>query len=354
MLKIRKKTFGFDDLLLVPKSTDLESRSHVDLSQTFAGLQLAYPVLSSNMDTITEFEMATAMEKFGGLGIIHRYLSEEKRLEQLSKITDLRGRALAVGITKDEIRFAKTLLDRGANILCLDVAHGHSTMMQRALGELKNYIEKTSREKMSPLPKAILIAGNVAAPEGAEALTKWGADALKVGIGPGSMCTTRIVTGSGYGQLTALADCAEATNLPIIADGGIRNSGDATKALAAGASAVMIGKLLAGTQEVPSWARNSGVYRGMASAEAQGSHYGYDFKDRHPEGVATNISQKGSVADVLGPFMGGVRSGHSYVGARNLKELREKAEFVECAPGVVVESLPHGLNPEYGREVKRT
>lgn len=353
-MKIRKKTYGFDDLLLVPRVSSIESRSQCDVSTNLGGVQLSCPIVSSNMDTITESEMATAMENLGGVGIIHRYLSTEQRLAQLERVSGLKHRALAVGVTKDEIAFAKHLLDRGANVLCLDVAHGHSTMMQRALGELRDYAARLPRDRFGALGKAVLIAGNVAAPEGAADLAKWGADVLKVGIGPGSMCTTRIVTGAGYGQLTAISDCAQATNVPIIADGGVRNSGDATKALAAGASAVMLGKLLAGTDEVPAWARESGTYRGMASAEAQGKHYGYTFKDRHPEGVATKVETKGPVADVLGPFLGGVRSGLSYVGARNLGELREFAEFVECAPGVVVESLPHGLSPQYGRELKRS
>jgi IMP dehydrogenase len=353
-MKIRKKTFGFDDLLLVPRFSTIETRSHCSLSVEIGEMKLSAPVISSNMDTITESEMATAIEKLGGFGIIHRYLSPEARLQQLEKISDLRHRALAIGVTKEEVAFGKELLDRGANVLCLDVAHGHSSMMERALGELRSYAEGITRARFAPITRPVFIAGNVATPEGAADLARWGADAIKVGIGPGSMCTTRIVTGAGYGQLTALADCAEATRVPIIADGGIRNSGDATKALAAGATFVMLGKLLAGTNEVPTWARESGTYRGMASAEAQGGHYGYTFKDRHPEGVATKVETKGPVAEVLGPFLGGVRSGLSYVGARTIAELREFAEFVECAPGVVVESLPHGLSPQYGREMKRS
>ncbi|MBI3557978.1 MAG: guanosine monophosphate reductase, partial [Deltaproteobacteria bacterium] len=297
-MKIRKKTYGFDDLLLVPRLSGIETRSSVDLSVDLAGIRLACPIVSSNMDTVTEFQMATAMELLGGLGIIHRYLSAEARLQQLEKVLQLRNRAFAVGVTKDEIAFGKQLIDRGANILCLDVAHGHSTMMERALGELRSYAETVTRARFMPLLRPVFIAGNVATPEGAADLAKWGADVLKVGIGPGSMCTTRIVTGAGYGQLTAIADCAAVTKAPVIADGGIRNSGDATKALAAGAAAVMLGKLLAGTDEVPQWARESGSYRGMASAEAQGGHYGYTFKDRHPEGVATKVQTKGPVSDV--------------------------------------------------------
>ncbi len=353
MLKIRKKTFGFDDLLLVPRFSTIESRSHVDISVNIGPLKLQIPVISSNMDTITEFEMAKAMEENGGLGVIHRYLTMEQRYEQLRKISGLKSRAMAVGITKEEIAFSKSLLDRGANVLCIDVAHGHSSMMQRALEELRSYIERLDKSLFAPLDRPVLIAGNVASPEGAQDLAHWGADALKVGIGPGSMCTTRIVTGAGYGQLSAIADCAAVTKIAIIADGGIRNSGDATKALAAGASAVMMGRMLAGTDEVPQWARESGTYRGMASAEAQNKHYGYTFTDRHPEGVATKIDSKGSISTVLGPFLGGIRSGYSYIGARSLTELRERAEFVESAPGVVVESLPHGLNPQYGKETKR-
>ncbi len=354
-MKIRKKTYGFDDVLIVPKKTALETRSKVDLSTKLGSIVLTVPVISSNMDTITEIEMAGAMENLGGMGIIHRYLKPEQRLIQLEKAKDLRHRAMAVGITADEISFAKKLLEDGANVLCLDVAHGHSTMMERALGELKNHILKIAGAKFAPMKTPVLIAGNIATPEAAEDLVRWGADVLKVGIGPGSMCTTRIVTGAGYGQVTAIADCvAAASGCPVIADGGIRNSGDAVKALVAGASAIMVGKLLAGTDEVPAWARESGTYRGMASAEAQGGHYGYNFKDRHPEGVATRVHSRGSVADVLGPFLGGMRSGFSYVGADSLTQLWERGEFVECAPGVLQESLPHGLMPEYGKEMKRT
>lgn len=353
-MKIRKKTYGFDDLLIVPKMTTLESRAKVDLSSRLGDLQLSVPIVSSNMDTITEWEMASAMEKLGGMGIIHRYLQPEQRLDQLKKAAGLRTRAMAVGITKDEIDMGKRLIDGGANLLCIDVAHAHSTMMERALGELRDHIESKGGAKAAPLARPLLMAGNIATPEAAHDLARWGADILKVGIGPGSMCTTRIVTGAGYGQLTAIGDCAQATLLPVVADGGIRNSGDAVKALVAGASAIMVGKLLAGSGEVPAWARESGTYRGMASADAQGKHYGYDFKDRHPEGVATTVQGKGSVADVLGPFLGGMRSGFSYVGASDIKSLWERGEFVECAPGVIQESLPHGLMPEYGREAKRT
>ncbi len=353
-LKIRKKTYGFDDLLIVPKFSSLETRSHVDVSSNLNGLKLTMPIIASNMDTITEFTMAAAMERLGGLGIIHRYLTNEQRLVQARHVRDLKHRSLAIGITKDEVQFAKELIRAGVNILCLDVAHGHSAMMERALGELRQFAATFDKTHWAPLDRLILIAGNVATPEGASDLEHWGADILKVGIGPGSMCTTRVVTGAGYGQLTAIADCAAAvTSAAIIADGGIRNSGDATKALSAGASAVMLGKLLSGTNEVPEWAREAGAYRGMASAEAQGKHYGYAFTDRHPEGVATQVAKKGSVADILGPFMGGVRSGFSYVGARTLPEMQAFAEFVECAPGVLAESLPHGLMPEYGRETKR-
>jgi IMP dehydrogenase len=353
-MKIRKKTYGFDDLLIVPKKTNLETRSKVDLSTSLAGASLSIPVISSNMDTITESEMAIAMERLGAMGIIHRYLPLEGRLAQLKAVTDLKYRAMAVGITADEIAAAKALIDAGCNVLCLDVAHGHSTMMERALNELRSYAEG-HRAKAAPLPRPVFIAGNIATAEAAQDLVRWGADVLKVGIGPGSMCTTRIVTGAGYGQVTAIADCvAAAPSTPIIADGGIRNSGDAVKALVAGASAIMVGKLLAGCNEVPAWARESGTYRGMASAEAQGGHYGYNFKDRHPEGVATKVQGRGPVAEVLGPFLGGMRSGFSYVGAASLKQLWDQGEFVECAPGVLAESLPHGLFPEYGKEIKRT
>lgn len=342
MLKIRKKTFAFDDLLLVPRFSRIQSRSSVDLTTRLGPLDLTMPMISANMDTVTEANMARAMEALGGFGIIHRYLKPEERLEQVRLISDLRFRAISVGVTASEIEFGKDLIRAGANILCLDIAHGHCEMMETALKTLRAFALTVPVEKFAPLKQLVLIAGNVATPEATADLDLWGADIIKVGIGPGSMCTTRVVTGAGYGQLSAISDCREATKKGLIADGGIRTSGDATKAFAAGADAIMAGRLLAGTDEVPEWALEKGSFRGMASSDAQGKFYGYAFTDRHPEGVSVKISRQGPVSAVIGPFLGGLRSGLSYVGVTNLKDLREFAEFVECGNSVLLESLPHG------------
>lgn len=335
-MRIRKKTYGFDDLLIVPKKTDLVSREHVSLETALSEkYKFQIPLISANMDSITEWEMVVAMNSVGGFGIVHRYMDRESRFYQLEKLKN-NTKALSVGITEEEIAIGKDLIDRGVDILCLDVAHGHSTMMERALYALKNYSIRTNKS-------VHFIAGNVATPEGTEDLIKWGADAVKVGIGPGSMCTTRVVTGAGYGQLSAISDCkAVAGQIPIIADGGIRTSGDAVKALAAGASFLMVGRLLAGCDEVPGWARERGVYRGMASSEAQSSFYKERATNKHAEGVATTVPKQGSVRDILPKFIYAIKSGFSYCGAHNLKELWEKVEFVECTHAVVEESRPHG------------
>lgn len=336
-MRIRKKTYGFEDLLLIPRYSTIESRSNVNIDVALCGMTFTCPVISANMDTVTGHTMATAMHDAGGLGIIHRYLTLEQRLEELSLISNLPYRAMSMGVTQAELDIAIKLLEKGANVICVDIAHGHSRQMKKTLKALRNIVNN-SKQDVRPT----IIAGNVATPEGAYDLTEWGADIIKVGVGPGSVCTTRIVTGAGYGQLSAISDCYAATDRPIIADGGIRNSGDAVKALAAGATMVMLGRLLAGTDEVPSVAKQSRTFRGMASAEAQTEFYGYDFIDRQPEGVSMNVANKGPVKNVLRTFNAGIRSGLSYVGARSLVELQKSAEFVECAPGVNLESLPHG------------
>ncbi len=268
MLKIRPGIgLTFDDVLLIPKETSLESRSHVDLSTKLTkNIVLKIPIISANMDTVTESEMAIAVARMGGIGIIHRFLTIDAEVEEVKKVKKeklLVG--AAIGIRSDYLERCQALIKAGVDVIVIDVAHGHSSFFIKVLKELTK-----------KFPKMEFIAGNVATVEATETMIKNGAAAVKVGIGPGALCTTRIVTGAGIPQLTAIAECAAVArkyNIPIIADGGIKQSGDIVKALAAGASTVMIGSLFAGCEESPALTifRNNKKYkitRGMASLMA--------------------------------------------------------------------------------------
>ena len=233
-----------------------------------------------------------------------------------------------IHITKDEYKRAEYLYAVGHRIFCVDIAHAHSKQMGKMVKHLKN-----------KYPGIFVIAGNVATYGGADYLASVGADAIKVGVGAGSVCTTREVTGFGVPQLTAIMDCAR-IDAPIIADGGIRKSADVVKALAAGATMVMLGGMLAGTDE----ALGGNTYRGMASAEARGDFFKSISGYRVAEGVTTSVSSKGPVSDVIRDIVGGLKSGLSYAGAKNLSELRRKAQFIEVTHAVAMEGTPHGAN----------
>ncbi|MCX7979000.1 MAG: IMP dehydrogenase, partial [Bdellovibrionaceae bacterium] len=242
----------------------------------------------------------------------------------------------SIGVNDDFKERADALVRAGANLLTIDIAHGHSVQMMETLKWVKdNY------------PSVQVIAGNIATPEAAQDLIEAGADAIKVGIGPGSMCTTRIITGAGVPQLTAIALCAEvaeAHGVPVIADGGLRTSGDIVKALAAGASTVMLGGMLSGTIETPGEIKNGRKqYRGMASKAAQVSWRGGVPEGMAPEGESTQVPVKGHVRDVILETTGGIRSGMSYINATQISEIRDKARFIEMSANGVRESHAHGL-----------
>ncbi|MBI3553719.1 MAG: IMP dehydrogenase [Elusimicrobia bacterium] len=467
----------FHDVLLVPKRSDITSRKHVDTSGRFSkNIQLKAPVVSANMDTVTESAMAIAMAQCGGLGVIHRFLPVEEEVAQVTKVkrsenivieapytvgpddtiedaraamrrhsvggllvvdsdkkllgivterdisfepenktplrrvmakklvtakpgiameaaqellrqnkieklplvdgkgvlmglitakdikqkklhpeasTDKKGRLLvgaAVGVIGDFLERSGELIKAGADVLVVDVAHGHSEHVIDAVKKIKR-----------KWPATELVAGNVATYEGARDLVSAGADGIKVGVGPGSICSTRIVSGSGVPQLSAVMDCAKITRergIPIIADGGIRDSGDITKALAAGASSVMLGSLLAGCDESPGWTvvrdgTRYKIYRGMASLTATLSRKKKEHEELEldpisvaevvPEGVESMAPYKGPVAEVVHQLVGGLRSGMSYSGARTLKDFWDKAEFIRITAAAWSESKPHHL-----------
>jgi IMP dehydrogenase len=349
MLNIRKDIgLTFDDVLLVPKKTDLVSRSEVDLSTNLTkNIKLKIPVISSNMDTVTECEMAKALAKEGGIGIIHRFLTIEKEAEMVASVK--KEKLLvggAVGIREDYIERAQALVKAGVDVIVIDIAHGHSTHLIKVLKDLKK-----------KFPKIDIIAGNVATSEATEELIKNGAAAVKVGIGPGALCTTRIVTGAGVPQLTAISECSDIAKkyeIPIIADGGIRNSGDMVKALSVGASTVMIGTLFAGCDESPALTffknnRKFKMTRGMASLMANRDRQRNDIKVKKDlkeyaaEGVEAVVPYRGSVAEFINQLLNGVRSGFSYCGAKNIAELWQKSEFIQITQSSLIESMPHDV-----------
>jgi IMP dehydrogenase len=471
-----KEGLTFDDVLLVPKYSDITSRSQTDLTTKLSrNISINIPFVSANMDTVTESSMAVAMARAGGIGIIHRFLTIEEQAHEVLKVKrsgsimienpysitsnksvqdaidyandmeisgllvvdsnskligiiterdllfadpklriedvmtkdvitakfgvsldeskeilhkhrieklpivddsgmikglitskditnnadfpnaskDKKGRPLvgaAVGVKGDFLERSESLLEAGADVLVVDIAHGHS---ENALSTIRN-IKKA-------FPDCELIAGNIATAQGAEDLIKAGVDAVKVGVGSGSICITRVITGSGVPQLTAVMDCAKIGKdygIPIISDGGTRTSGDATKALASGASSVMVGSMLGGTDESPGTVLTKNgkrfkVYRGMASLAASigrksketGSiSLDDDLNDYVAEGVEAMVPYKGTVTDILKQLTGGVRSGLSYCGAHTITQMQENAEFIKMSRAGFAESQPHDVS----------
>ena len=340
-----KEAVTYDDMLLVPQYSDIKSRSEVNIGSTLKGVEYQLPIMSSPMDTVSESEMLVAMDKAGGLGVLHRYntIDEQLRLANEAFARGVSDFAVAVGVTGDYLERAQVLVDTGVETFCLDVAHGHHTLMKEAL--------TTLRKKFGN--KITIIAGNVCTLEGVNDLADWGADAVRANIGGGSICSTRIVTGHGLPGLQTIFDCARTDrDVKIIADGGIKTSGDIVKALAAGADFVMCGSLLAGTEESPGLVitmpdgTRMKEYRGMASKDAQMS---WRNRSSTPEGVASYIPYKGSVVDILGDLEGGIRSGLSYTGVRTLAELQNKAQWSRQTSAGTVESGTHILTAQDGR-----
>jgi len=333
-------SISFDDVLLVPQYSDIESRKSLTTSNELDDTTtLQLPVISSPMDTVTEVDMVFAMDTHGGLGIIHRYNSpaEQAKLVKVAKLKGMTNIGAAIGVTGDYLERAQALVEEGANVLCVDVAHGHHSMTKEALRALKLSFDSSVH----------IMAGNVATGEGAVDLANWGANSVRVGIGGGSICSTRLVSGHGMPTFQTIMECVTAgCPVPIIADGGIKTSGDVVKALAAGADFVMLGSMLAGTTQSPGQVFDNGnkkykVYRGMASSEAQVNWRG---KTSTPEGVSTTIPYKGDVNNILADIKGGIQSGMSYSGARTIRDLQAKAQFIRQTPAGQAESYTHILS----------
>jgi len=323
---------SYGDVLLVPQRSPVDSRSEVDLSTRLTpGVELETPLVSAAMDTVTEAELAIELSRAGGLGVLHRFLTADEQAAQVKDVAAAGEQVgAAVGIDEDYVARSAKLVAAGVDALVVDVAHGH---MDRTVAA----VERLNDE----FPETDLIAGNVATPAGVEDLAAAGADCVKVGIGPGSHCTTRKVAGAGVPQLTAVDDCATAAeelDVTICADGGIRTSGDAVKALMAGADTVMLGSLFAGTEEAPGavvevdgtrYKRSRGMATTAAAEERddKGADVGAD------EGVEALTPYKGPVATVAEEFCQGIRSGLSYCGGHTIEQARDRAEFIRVAPG---------------------
>ena len=334
-----KTTLSFDDVLLVPQKSDIESRSEVDISGHINNVKLTIPIISSPMDTVTESDMAATMSAVGGLGVIHRYNTIREQtaiLKDALQHCDHAG--AAVGVTDDMGARATALVAAGASLLCVDVAHGHHTNVERAI--------KTLRDKFGSMVS--IMAGNVATAEAFADLQDWGANVIRVGVGGGSICSTRIQTAHGVPTFQSVLDCSQVVDeAKLVADGGIKNAGDVVKCLAAGADFVMLGSLLAGTQQSPgevfknSQGQRYKSYRGMASREAQVAWRG---KARSLEGVATTVPYKGDVEDILADLTQNIRSGLSYSGARSIVEFREKVKVIQQTSAGMNESRTHILS----------
>ena len=336
MASLKNRAVSFDDVLLVPQYSEINSRSEIEIRQNLRNVgDFSVPIISSPMDTITGGRMAAAMRKLGGVGVIHRYNTIDEQVEQVlqAEVGDPVGAAIGVG--GDFIERAIALCEAGASFLCIDVAHGHHAKVRYALEVLRN----TYGDSLH------IMAGNVATLEGFNDLADWGADSIRVGIGGGSICSTRTQTGHGIPTLQSVIDCsASDRDATLIADGGIKNSGDIVKALAAGADFVMLGSLLAGTEETPGEViRAPGghprkSYRGMASKDAQ-----RDWKGsyRSVEGVAHTVPLRGPVRLAIEDLEVGIRSGLSYSGAKTIPELQSKARFIEQTSAGQYESSTH-------------
>ncbi len=339
----RSRGLTFDDVLLMPRHSEMSSRRSPALdSKVTKNFTLKTPIISANMDTVTEFQMAIKMAQLGGLGILHRFMSPEEQVRQVKVMREAIKPlglpvAASIGVKEEGMKRADMLVDAGVDILTIDIAHGDSVMMFETL----DYVKKK-------YPHIDVIAGNTAMPEGVKGLIDHGADAVKIGIGPGSMCTTRIITGCGVPQLTAVAMCvleARKYNVPVIADGGIKTSGDIMKAFAAGAQTVMLGSMLSGCLETPGEIEGGRKrYRGMASKDAQVSWRGELPQGMAAEGEARWVNCKGSVENIVHELAGGVRSGMTYVNAYTIADINKNARFMEMTASGMMESKPHGLN----------
>ena len=353
--KVAMLGLTYDDVLLLPDASDVVPSEVDTKTHLTREIQLDIPLISSAMDTVTESAMAIAMAKAGGIGIIHRNLAIE---EQVTHVKLVKGAGLlvgaAVGVGDDGFERAEALIESGVDVIVVDTAHGHHRAVLEAIARIKKHYAKQE-----------IIGGNVATRAGAQALINAGADAVKVGVGPGSICTTRVVAGVGVTQITAIMEAAKAckkADIPLIADGGLQYSGDIAKAIVSGADTVMLGSLLAGCEESPGElvevdGRKYKSYRGMGSLgamQSRGNKKSFS-KDRYmqddvlaedklvPEGIEGKVAYRGPVAQVVHQLVGGLRSGMGYAGAEDIAALQKRGRLIQITAAGLQESHPHDV-----------
>jgi IMP dehydrogenase len=333
-------SFTYDDVLLVPAYNHWESRKVVDISirDRTEKLALGLPLMSSNMDTITGVEMADFMGDNGAIGVLHRFMGIDDNVAMWKRCRH--PTFVSIGCSDKDLERTEALRDAGAVYYCIDVAHAHAKYVGRTLKNVRALLGK----------EACIMAGNVATYAGADYLASCTADIIKVGIGGGSVCTTRIKTGFGVPSLSSIRECAK-VDRSIVADGGVRAAGDIVKALAFGADFVMLGSMLAGTRSTPgevySRTDETGnqvrfkIYRGMASREVQDDYHGGMAEWKTAEGVSTEVPYRDNEEQIIADIIGGLRSGLTYGGANDIKQLQRKLDYVQITPASRLESLPH-------------
>ena len=334
-----KECLTFDDVSIIPKYSDILHREDCStITKISKNIYLEIPISSSPMDTVTEFEMAKAMAHLGGVGFIHRFMSIENQVKMMKRFVSLTVGA-TIGATSNCIERAQALVNHGCKIILIDVAHGHHLLVKDTIRRLKNEVTGNFD----------IVAGNIATREAAQFLCDAGADAVRVGVGSGSLCSTRIQTGVGIPMVSAIRDVVSVCDdygISVIADGGIRTPGDVAKAIVAGADCVMLGNLLSGTKEAPGTITKTGIwpnevlqkkYRGSASLEAK-----LDRGETHNvEGYSTTIPYKGKVKRIINDILDGLKSSMSYVGASNLEEFRSLAKFIRVTNSGINEAKPY-------------
>ena len=359
----------YDDVLLLPDASEVVPSEVDTKTRLTRNIELSIPVISSAMDTVTESVMAIAMARAGGIGIIHRNFSIEEQVENVIQVKRFGIVGAAVGVGDDGFARASALIDSGVDVIVVDTAHGHHRAVLDEIARIKK-----------AFPKIEIIGGNIATRAGAQALINAGADAVKVGVGPGSICTTRVVAGVGVPQVTAIMEAHKAcvkADIPLIADGGLQFSGDIAKAIVAGADTVMVGSLLAGCDESPGElieinGQKFKGYRGMGSLgamQSRGEKKSYS-KDRYmqddvlaedkliPEGIEGKVAYSGPVQEVVHQLVGGLRSGMGYAGAATIKDLQINGQLIQITLAGLQESHPHDIldvaeAPNYSRNGKK-
>jgi IMP dehydrogenase len=334
-------TLTYDDIQIIPKYSEILSRSHCDIKTRITKKKsLNIPITAAPMDTVCGLDMANELSRIGGLGFLHRFCSIEEQSKMVDSC-DATWCGVAVGVSGDWWERTQESLKNGADIILLDVAHGHHIHVKHAIEKIKSNYSDIE-----------VIAGNVCTRDGTKDLCEWGADGIRCNVGNGASCITRINTGVGIPSVTSILDCCEIAdlyNVPVIADGGIRYPGDVAKAIGLGAETIMLGSLLAGTRETPGEIQKVGVwpnenlfkkYRGSASLEAKLES---GQQGKHVEGVSMIVSYRGKVERIINDILEGLRSSMSYTGALNITEFQCKCDFVRVTPAGIIEATPHGM-----------